>query len=70
MTLTKDDIIERFGDQLGFTKNKSVDITEAIIEIIKSNLESGDDVLISGFGKFCLKEKKERKGRNSGRLDQ
>jgi integration host factor subunit alpha len=35
-----------------------------LIEIIKSNLASGEDVLVSGFGKFCVNEKKERKGRN------
>jgi integration host factor subunit alpha len=39
-------------------------VVEIILEIIKSSLEPGDDVLISGFGKFCVKEKKERMGRN------
>ena len=37
---------------------------ESNLEIIKSTLESGEDVLISGFGKFCVKEKRERRGRN------
>lgn len=64
MTLTKKSIIDHIQNELGFQKNKSVEITETLLEIIKSTLESGDDVLISGFGKFCVKEKAERKGRN------
>ncbi|MFH1930267.1 MAG: integration host factor subunit alpha, partial [Pseudomonadota bacterium] len=48
----------------GFTKSKSAELTESILEIIKHSLETGEDVLISGFGKFCVKEKKERRGRN------
>jgi len=46
------------------TKNRSAEILETCLEIIKSTLESGEDVLISGFGKFCVREKKERRGRN------
>ena len=64
MALTKHDIVEQVQAGLGFPKNQSVDITESLLELIKSSLESGDDVLVSGFGKFCVKEKKERKGRN------
>jgi integration host factor subunit alpha len=64
MALTKHAIVEQLQDQLGFPKNQSVDITEALLELIKASLESGDDVLVSGFGKFCVKDKKERKGRN------
>ena len=64
MTLTKAMQIESISDQIGFSKNRSSEIVEILLEIIKNSLESGDDVLISGFGKFCIKEKKERKGRN------
>lgn len=64
MTLTKQTITERIREQLGFPKNKSFDITESLLELIKSSLEAGDDVLVSGFGKFCVKDKAERKGRN------
>ena len=64
MALTKVQIIESIRFQTGFPKNKSSEIVETILEIIKSSLESGDDVLISGFGKFSVKQKKERKGRN------
>ena len=64
MALTKNVIIEQLQAQLGFPKNQSAEITESLLEIVKSTLASGDDLLISGFGKFCVKEKKERKGRN------
>ncbi len=64
MTLTKIQIVESIQNQTGFPKNKSLEIVETLLEIIKITLESGEDVLISGFGKFCVKEKRERKGRN------
>jgi len=64
MTLTKAQLVESIHNKIGLTKNKSSEIVEACLEIIKSELESGEDVLISGFGKFCVREKKERKGRN------
>ena len=64
MTLTKIQIVESVQNQTGFPKNRSLEIIETLLEIIKSTLASGDDVLVSGFGKFSVKEKKERKGRN------
>lgn len=64
MALTKAAIIDKMSDQLGFTKDKSAQVVESLLEILKSALASGDDILVSGFGKFCVKEKKERKGRN------
>ena len=64
MTLTKAQIIESVQNQSGFPKNKSSDIVESILDIIKNTLASGEDVLVSGFGKFSVREKKERKGRN------
>lgn len=63
MALTKNDIVEKIHE-LGFTKKKSVDIIESLLEIIKGTLEKGDDVLVSGFGKFCVKNKQQRRGRN------
>ncbi|MFH2044036.1 MAG: integration host factor subunit alpha [Pseudomonadota bacterium] len=63
MALTKNDIVARVHE-LGFTKKKSVDIIESLLMIIKDTLETGDDVLISGFGKFCVKKKSQRRGRN------
>lgn len=64
MALTKHDIVDQIQNSLGFPKNQSQEITVTLLEIMKSAMESGDDVLISGFGKFCVKEKAERKGRN------
>jgi integration host factor subunit alpha len=63
MALTKNDIVTAIHE-IGFTKKKSVEIIESLLEIIKQRLERGEDVLISGFGKFCVKEKKARRGRN------
>ena len=64
MTLTKIQIVESVQNHTGFPKNRSIEIIETLLEIIKSTLESGEDVMISGFGKFCVNQKKERRGRN------
>ena len=64
MTLTKIQMIDSIHNQTGFPKNRSSEIVETLLEVIKGRLASGEDVLVSGFGKFCVKEKKERKGRN------
>ena len=64
MALTKAQIVETICNQIGFSKNKSLEVVETLLEIIKSRLESCEDVLISNFGKFCVKQKDERKGRN------
>ena len=64
MTLTKDDLVKTLARENGYPLNQSVEQVEALIEIIKSKLAAGEDVLISGFGKFCVKEKRERRGRN------
>ena len=64
MTLTKAHIGKAIAEQIGFPQKQSSEIVETILELIKSSLESGEDVLFSGFGKFCVKEKKKRRGRN------
>jgi integration host factor subunit alpha len=64
MALTKADIVEAVVEQIGYTNKRSFEIVETLLEIIKSALESGEDVMISNFGKFCVKEKRERRGRN------
>ena len=64
MTLTKANIVDAIHDELGFPKNRSAELIEILLEQVKSTLENGQDVLISGFGKFCVKDKKERRGRN------
>ena len=64
MSLTRDDIVEAVAEQVGLPKKQSVELVETLLELIKEALESGEDVLVSGFGKFRVKEKKERRGRN------
>ena len=63
MALTKSDIVTTVHE-LGFTKKKSIDVIESLLEIIKNALETSEDVLISGFGKFCVNQKTKRRGRN------
>ncbi|MFH2065649.1 MAG: integration host factor subunit alpha [Pseudomonadota bacterium] len=64
MTVTKATIACEIQDQLDIPSKQSFEIVETLLEIIKRTLESGDDVMVSGFGKFCVQEKKQRKGRN------
>ena len=64
MTLTKAKIAETIQEELGFPMNRSAELVEILLELMKQNLAEGDDILISGFGKFSVKTKKQRKGRN------
>jgi len=64
MALTKVQIVSTVQNHLGLPKNRSSELVETLLEIMKRTLESGEDVLISGFGKFCVNEKAERRGRN------
>jgi len=64
MALTKGKTIESIRLETGFTKIKSVQIVETLLEIMKRSLVSGDYVLVSGFGKFHVNSKRQRRGRN------
>jgi len=64
MTINKANLINSIHNNSDLQKQESTIIVEALLEIIKHTLESGEDVLISGFGKFCVKDKTKRKGRN------
>ena len=64
MTFTKAQLINAVAETNGFPRNKASETVESLLEIIKSTLASGEDVLVSGFGKFCVKRKAERRGRN------
>ena len=64
MTLTKNDLIKLIQKENGYTASLSAEMVDTVMEQIKSSLESGDDVLISGFGKFRVKQKNARRGRN------
>ena len=64
MTVTKQRLIESIQNQTEFSKKESAELVESVIEYITRSLENGEDVLISNFGKFQVKEKNARKGRN------
>jgi integration host factor subunit alpha len=62
--MTKADIVERIMTNTGLSKPESIDMFELIFSIMKDTLAGGEDIVIYGFGKFMVKEKKDRKGRN------
>ncbi len=64
MALTKTIIAEKIQDNLYLSRTTSQEIMEEFLEIIKETIENGEDIMISGFGKFCVNEKQKRKGRN------
>ena len=64
MTLTKDHLVRSIGNRLGISKFESLRIVESVLETVKTSLSNGEDVLVSGFGKFTVSEKAARKGRN------
>ena len=64
MNLTKESLVNSVYNHLGLTKIESTEVVESLFEIMKSTLENGEDILISGFGKCCVRDKSERKGRN------
>ncbi|MGO8942438.1 MAG: integration host factor subunit alpha [Syntrophobacteraceae bacterium] len=64
MTLTKAHIAEALFAQNIFTKTQSAQIIDTLFELIKQSLQNGEEVLISGFGKFLVLEKQARIGRN------
>ena len=64
MPITKAHFIDALYNNVGYSRAKSIELVDSLLKIIKTTLESGEDVLISGFGKFCVREKKERRGRN------
>ena len=66
MTLKKADLIDSTYNQVDLSRTKSTQAVDSLLEIIKKTLENGEDVLISGFGKFYVKDKRERPGRNPG----
>ena len=70
MALTKNDIVDSVYNRLDLPKKNSIQLVESLLEIIKNTLESGEDVLISRFGKFRVKNKRERTGRNPKTAEQ
>jgi integration host factor subunit alpha len=64
MALTKDELVTRLQTQIGMTKPEFRQIVERLFEIMKTTLADGEDLLISGFGTFLVKQKNARRGRN------
>ena len=64
MTVTKSHLMDAIAKANGFPQNRSAEVIEMLVELIKDKLAAGEDVLISGFGKFCVKQKRQRRGRN------
>jgi integration host factor subunit alpha len=64
MTLTKMDIIQKVADECGFSKLEASEYVELLFDVIKDALEKGENVRISGFGNFVLRDKRQRVGRN------
>ena len=62
--MTKADIVEKVQAGIGLTKKESAEMVEAVFFIMKSTLESGENLKISGFGSFIVKQKADRRGRN------
>jgi len=65
MALNKADLTDAIYNQLDLPKTKSAKVVDCLVEIIKKTLKNGEDILISGFGKFSVKEKNKRKGKES-----
>jgi integration host factor subunit alpha len=63
MSITKEDMVHSIQNRLGLSKRKSIDLVNSLLEIIKKTLENGEGVLISRFGKFCVRHQNERRGR-------
>jgi integration host factor subunit alpha len=64
MTLTKADLAEKIANDCGFMRNEATEVFEKLLDIIKTSLIAGEDVMISGFGKWTVKSKHARRGRN------
>ena len=64
MAITKIEVVNMLYEHMGIPKKKCIKIVESFFEIIKSELEKGNDVMVSGFGKWTVNSKKARKGRN------
>ena len=64
MTLTKSDIVEDLNNEIGLNKREAKELVDSLFNNIKNKLESGEEVKLSGFGNFQLKNKSPRPGRN------
>ena len=64
MTFTKAHMAKKIGDDCGFMKGEAEEFFEKMLDILKAKLIAGEDVMMSGFGKWSVKDKRARRGRN------
>ena len=64
MTITKDSLVEMVHNEIGLNKREAKELIESFFEQIKKSLEKGNDIKLSGFGNFNLRDKASRPGRN------
>ena len=64
MTITKDSLVEMVHNEVGLNKREAKELIECFFEQIKKSLEDGNDIKLSGFGNFILRNKSSRPGRN------
>jgi integration host factor subunit alpha len=64
MTITRADLAQKVADDCGFMRGEATEIVEKLLGIVKDKLIEGEDVMISGFGKWFVKSKRARRGRN------
>ncbi|OGL39135.1 MAG: integration host factor subunit alpha [Candidatus Schekmanbacteria bacterium RBG_16_38_11] len=62
--MTREDLKDKVREDLGLTKQEASEIVEGVIETIRQTLSNGEEIILSGFGKFAVREKKQRAGRN------
>ena len=62
--MTKADIVDNVSDKTGFTKKDSIELVEQVFELMKDTLAGGENLKLSGFGNFIVRQKADRKGRN------
>lgn len=62
--MTKADIVEKVADSTSFTKREAIELVEEVFNIVKTTLENGETIKLSGFGNFTVKQKRDRRGRN------
>lgn len=64
MTITRAHLTDSVHNRLDLPKAKCANLVESVFDIMKNTLENGEDILVSGFGKFCIKGKRDRRGKN------
>jgi integration host factor subunit alpha len=64
VTMTKSDLVREVYENIGFSKKEASELVESVLEIMKSSLENGEKVKVSGFGSFLVRQKDPRRGRN------